>query len=375
MPSSPLPSRADFIAAGLYDPDAEGSYDRLDYLRWLSGLGFTLEEMVAGSESDRFVAMAGDQRLVSGTRLTRDEAIRLSGAEPEAFDLITNAFGLLPIDGSPPGELGITADEARAMAEFERLGAMFSTEEALSFVRLIGSALSRIAEAAVALFLTDVEAEILASGGSELTLARKIYDAVGLLDGLGPRLDPILRRHVLQAIERSRRATIDQYERLRFRYAIGFVDLVGFTELAATLEVRDLRTFLREFEARSFDTVSSAGAQVVKLIGDEVMFVSDAADDACRAAIGLVESFSRHSHGEVLPRGGVAYGDVLVRGGDYFGSVVNLASRLADHAVPGEVLVTEEVAAAAVSCAFEPAGRRMVKGFASPVAVHSMRST
>ena len=105
-------------------------------------------------------------------------AVRLSGTDPEAFDLITHAFGLLPIDGSPPGELGITADEARAMSEFEMLGAMFSTEEALSFVRLVGSALSRIAEAAVALFLTDVEAEILASGGTELALARKIYDAL-----------------------------------------------------------------------------------------------------------------------------------------------------------------------------------------------------
>lgn len=373
MPSS-SPSRDEYIAAGLFDPDSERARERWEFLRWLSGLGFTLDEMVEGAHSDRFVAMAGDQRLVSGTRLTRDEAVRLSGADPEAFDLIVNAFGLLPIGGSPPGELGITADEARAMAEFEMLGSMFSTDEALSFVRLIGSALSRIAEAAVALFLTDVEAEMLASGASELSLARHIYEAVGLLDGLGPRLDPILRRHVLQAIERSRRATIDAYERLRFRYAIGFVDLVGFTELAATLELGDLRSFLRDFEARSFDTVSSAGAQVVKLIGDEVMFVSDDPADACRAATGLVESFAAAHSGDVLPRGGIAFGDVLVRGGDYFGSVVNLASRLVDQAVPGEVLVTDEAAFAAPACTFEPAGRRMVKGFASPVAVLSLQS-
>ena len=54
---------------------------------------------------------------------------------------------------------------------------------------------------------------------------------------------------------------------------VGFVDLVGFTELAGQMEPRQLATFLRDFEARAYDVVVDAGAQVVKLIGDEVMFV------------------------------------------------------------------------------------------------------
>ena len=76
----------------------------------------------------------------------------------------------------------------------------------------------------------------------------------------------------------------------------------------------------------------------------------------------------------VVPRGGLAYGNVLVRGGDYYGSVVNLASRLVDEAVPQEMLVTEQVAAAAAGCCFEPAGRRMVKGFSDPVQVRTLIS-
>ena len=55
------------------------------------------------------------------------------------------------------------------------------------------------------------------------------------------------------------------------------------------------------------------------------------------------------------------------------GDTVNLASRLVDHAVPLELLVTEELAAAATACDFGPAGRRMVKGFDEPVSVRSMR--
>jgi class 3 adenylate cyclase len=68
----------------------------------------------------------------------------------------------------------------------------------------------------------------------------------------------------------------------------------------------------------------------------------------------------------------LAYGNVVLRGGDYYGSVVNLASRLVDEAVPLELLVTDELAEAAAACTFEPAGRRMIKGFDEPIAVRSM---
>ncbi len=55
--------------------------------------------------------------------------------------------------------------------------------------------------------------------------------------------------------------------------------------------------------------------------------------------------------------------------------MVNLASRIADLAVPGEVLVTESVEGVAVGdgpLAFEPAGRRMLKGFAEPIPLWSV---
>ena len=84
------------------------------------------------------------------------------------------------------------------------------------------AALLLAAAAAVSLFLTDVEMPHLASRGSELVLAEKVLDAVGLLDDLVPMLDPVLRRHVLHAVERMRLSTIDQLERLQYRYAVGF---------------------------------------------------------------------------------------------------------------------------------------------------------
>ena len=51
---------------------------------------------------------------------------------------------------------------------------------------------------------------------------------------------------------------------------------------------------------------------------------------------------------------------------------MNLAARLVDAAIPGEVLVTDTVAERVES---EPAGRRMLKGFDDPVAVHTLLSS
>jgi len=373
MPSPQSPCADDYIAAGLYDPDTDSEIGRIELLDFLVGKGFTIDEMVAADRTKALGSMAADRHLVPGERLTRDEALRIIDIDPNLFDVYVRAFGLMPIAGSPEGEVGVTEVEAETLRYFDVLGSMFSIEEASGFLRVAGSSLSRIAEAAVSMFLVDVESRLLSDGSSELDLAKTIGEAIALIDGMMEQLDPIFRRQTLQAIERSRSAMIDDRERFQYRYAVGFVDLVGFTEIAGAMGSRELSTFLREFEARAYDAVVSAGAQVVKLIGDEVMFVSTDPGAACAAARELMAGFGSE-HERIVPRGGLAYGDVLVRGGDYFGPVVNLASRLVNEAVPQELLVTEELADASDRCQFEfePAGRRMVKGFADPITVRSL---
>jgi adenylate cyclase len=76
----------------------------------------------------------------------------------------------------------------------------------------------------------------------------------------------------------------------------------------------------------------------------------------------------------VMPRGGIAAGEVLVRGGDYYGPIVNLAARVAQIAVPHELLVTAELARAVAGAPLriEPAGKRMLKGFEDPVGLASV---
>src|SRR5207249_10785875 len=126
------------------------------------------------------------------------------------------------------------------------------------------------------------------------------------------------------------------------RVTIGFVDLVGYSRLTQQLDVRALGTLVERFEALASDIVAARDGRVVKLIGDAVMFVAVDAGAACDIALTLLERFADDP--SVTPRGGLASGTVLLRGGDYYGPAVNLASRIAELAVPREILVTAEVA-------------------------------
>jgi adenylate cyclase len=126
---------------------------------------------------------------------------------------------------------------------------------------------------------------------------------------------------------------------------VGFVDLVGYTALSQELEEEELSGLVSRFEEIAYDTVAEHAARVVKMIGDEVMFVSEDPAAAAHIALRLSE---RSAVDEVLPeaRAGLACGPVVAHEGDYYGPVVNLASRVVELARPGSVLTSEYVHAA-----------------------------
>jgi adenylate cyclase len=93
------------------------------------------------------------------------------------------------------------------------------------------------------------------------------------------------------------------------------------------------------------------------------------AADGCAIARDITDAFGDG----IEPRGGVCFGDVIARHGDYYGTVVNLAARLAELAIPGEVLVDAVTAeSASDTFGFRGAGRRLLKGFDDPIEVCSL---
>ena len=105
---------------------------------------------------------------------------------------------------------------------------------------------------------------------------------------------------------------------------------------------------MRRFEELSHDIVTGLGGRVVKMIGDEVMFVVESVADAARIGLDLADAYADD---ELLSdvRVGLAVGPVLLREGDYFGPTVNLAHRIVNIGNPGTVLVSDEFQAALAS--------------------------
>ncbi len=116
--------------------------------------------------------------------------------------------------------------------------------------------------------------------------------------------------------------------------------------------------------------IVSNGGILVKLIGDEVMFVVVDPDAGMSIAQDLIDAFA---DSDATPRAGVVYGEMVARGGDYYGSVVNLAARISAQAAPGEVLTDAATVKALRHHLVDPAGNRTLKGFDEPVPLCSIR--
>lgn len=140
-------------------------------------------------------------------------------------------------------------------------------------------------------------------------------------------------------------STVDRPVHVVQTLAVGFADLCGFTPLSRTLAERELVTIVERFEGAALLALPAAGATLVKMLGDGVLFHADDVATAIDAAASLVAE--AHAGGD-LPdvRAAVTYGRVVVRAGDCFGESVNRASRLLDVAPPGTVVADDAAVAA-----------------------------
>jgi class 3 adenylate cyclase len=149
--------------------------------------------------------------------------------------------------------------------------------------------------------------------------------------------------------------------------AIVFVDLSGFTRLT---EERGDETAVRtamSLQQQADAIAARHGGRLVKLLGDGAMLLFPEPAVGVDAALELVEAMS--GEGALAAHAGIHSGPVIERDLDVFGRTVNLASRIADVAQPGEVLASDAVAGAALdgSYGFEPLEDANIKGVPEPV--------
>ncbi|WP_280367473.1 adenylate/guanylate cyclase domain-containing protein [Nocardia wallacei] len=127
--------------------------------------------------------------------------------------------------------------------------------------------------------------------------------------------------------------------------AVGFADIVDFTELSRHRTDSELTRIVGRFEFRSTQVIFESGGSVVKTLGDEVLFTAHDAAAVADIATRLIAQFAADRDIPGL-RVGVALGPVIRYLGDIFGVTVNLASRLTTLADPDTVLAAPAVAEA-----------------------------
>jgi adenylate cyclase len=296
-----------------------------------------------------------------------------------ALQRIVEAFGFARPE---PGDAVVAAERPVALV-LGRAAALGFVDQAVS-VRVgnvYAEALGRIAAVECEVYHWGIEMPLLRSGVDErraMELASERSE--GFTEMLDEALMAVYRRqqelawtehqieHIEQALEASGvRLPPGQPP------AMCFLDLAGYTRLteergdeeAAALAAR-LSEIVRHRPRRH-------RGEAVKWLGDGVMFRFRDPSGAVVSALDMVEEVP--AAGLPPAHVGVAAGPVIRQGGDYFGRTVNLASRIADHARSGQVLVSEPVAAltSVAGVRFDEMGAIELPGLTSPVHLFEAR--
>lgn len=309
----------------------------------LRALGVPAQEIQAAQAEGTLVLLAIDH-LALGQDLRYDLAAACEGTGlPE--EELRHIWRSLGFPDPQPGELvfsDVDLGNLAAVADLMHSG-IVSPEVTYGMTRVIGSSMARIASALVDAVGSRAEQVLEHPGEDEVTevLEPIASEGGGFLPIFPLVLEQVWRRH-LQAAARRRllRGDVEDGPGL----VVGFADLVGFTALAQQVSDEELAEVVDQFEHLAYDVVVAGGGRVVKMIGDEVMFIVD--DPLCAAEIALGLADASHDAAELSDvRVGMAIGPVIEREGDAFGATVNLASRATSIAYPGTVVVSPELRA------------------------------
>lgn len=274
-----------------------------------------------------------ERELLGGERsLDKTEVAGEAGVPTERAQVLWRALGFADVDDDVKA---FTDRDVWALRTVARIGeeGWLDDEAQVAMTRAMGQSLARLAEWQLATVGSMIQPTM--EVDERLDRARELVPVVEELLGY------VWRRHLASAAGRLLAEGHDQLA--PDCLVIGFADLVGFTSLTRQIDEDQLAVLVERFESQAADLVAECGGRVVKMIGDEVMFVAD--DPAVAAELGL-RLAERVTEDPELPdlRVGLALGNVLSRLGDVYGEPVNLAARLTSIARPGSVLVDRELA-------------------------------
>jgi adenylate cyclase len=372
------------VALGLLSPEqpdrfSPGDVRRVLLARSLEDAGIALDDVVAATErgalSLDFLDTAGYERLAALAPETFRQVSDRTGVPIELLTVIREAIGMAepsPDDRLREDEMGVVPFIEFQMSEGFRPTAI----ERL--LRVSGDSIRRVTEQEAAWWFSEVIQPAMAAGAGpdEVASAQLSERIAPLAEGAVLALYHAQQArawtaNIIDAFERMM-ADAGIHSRLDRLPAICFLDIVGYTRLTQELgddAAADLAGTVSLLVGRNS---VQHGGKPIKWLGDGVMFHFGDPGQGVRAALGMVDELANAG----LPPAhvGLHAGPVLYQEGDYFGQTVNLTSRIAEYARPGEVLVTQVVADASREggIGFDEVGPVELKGVSGTV--HLLRA-
>jgi len=319
------------------DPDSPDSAVAL-VKAFLADHGAAADEIERAEAADVLDLLATDRLLVPAQKMhTIDDVSRLTGMEADVLRSFWRALGFADVSSSEQAFTDYDVEAIVLLKSMIDLG-VTDVDRAIHMTRVIGASMARIADAIMAPVAAGPhwisEADDSVAEADRFSTQHAI--AVPITAKL---LEFVWRRHAQAAVRRAMLVRLRGDAAGLPALCVGFADMVGFTEISQQMSEDELAIMVGRFEEIAHDTVTARGGRLVKMIGDEAMFVADTALDGAFIATGLAEAYAED---EMLSdvRVSLAFGTVLLQDGDYFGPTVNLASRSVGIARPGSVIVT-----------------------------------
>jgi adenylate cyclase len=326
--------------------------------------GCTQEEIELAEQSGTLDLLALDRLFVPGERkFTLSQVARDSGVPVELVRRIWRSLGFLDVGDNDVVFTDLDRSALDLLTTLVGEG-LADVDQIIQGARVVGSSMARIAEATLG---EDLD-RLIAEDDSLESVADFVEVTAAAIPAQAELMEFAWRRHIQEAIRRrilhrSSSAGSDPEGDV----AVGFADIVGFTALSQNLPPADLTEVIQHFEIASLDITTSESGRIVKMLGDEVMFVADHPGAALRIGLRLAD-FCREDEILSAVRVGIALGWVLPAEGDLFGPTVNLASRLVKMADPSQILVNaamiDQISEASRAVfRFEDHRERDLKGF------------
>jgi class 3 adenylate cyclase len=327
----------------------------------------------AGRLSFAFLEAAPFRRWAVRSARTYRQVSEETGVPLDTLGAVLESMGFAPMGPEEP-----MREDELAVVPLVQLGLSSGTLDRVWLTRLgraHADGLRLVATAWTEAYQARFEEPALASGADQRTAmevaAQLSVDFLPLGD---PALVGIYRRqqelswteHLVERIEAEVEAAgpLGRPERVP---AMAFLDLTGFTRLTEQQGDATAAALAETLAVLVNRSSREHGGVPVKWLGDGVMVHHREPAGAVLSALDLVAQLP--AAGLPPAHVGVAAGPVVAQGGDYFGRTVNLAARIAAHAGPGQVLVSQPVTKAPppAGVVFSDAGQVELKGFADPV--------